>query len=123
MPIDAKQLVHIERTHLFWQQFFNEERLVAFDEVTAPGSYRHNGSVKDGTGLKAWAEALQKDFHLNVEIERTIPDGNRVAIYWVARPIRKSDKRKQPSVHGMNVLAFDEEGRITENWNCIGGLL
>jgi hypothetical protein len=123
MAITPDQIDIMERAHAFWQEFFNEERLEAFDEVTAPDNYHHNGELKDGSGLKKWVGELQHAFRLNVEIVRTIPHEDRVALYWVARPESKADGRKRESMHGMNVLVFDANHRITHNWNCMGALI
>lgn len=106
----------VEQVRKFWHQFFNEERLEAFDKL-AHADYKQNGRPSDGSHLKSWArDELFPSFKVHVAIVHEIEYENKVAVYWVANLAPRSGAPGVVATHGINILEFSGD-RVVNNWH------
>lgn len=116
----------------FWEKFFNEKDMTAFDRF-ASKTYQQNGSPSaDGAYLKQWVQGITSKYDLTVKVDRLIgaemmaklDDGAprkvvTVCIDWTATG-EPHDRSMEPLVAaGMNVLYFEGD-RVLQNWHCTG---
>ena len=115
-----------DATAEFWEQFFNQKDMTAFDRFVH-ATYQQNGmSSGDGEYLKQWVRGM-KDLSVKVErlfgaeMQVKLDDGDpkkvvTTCIYWTATGERDN---KPFTTSGMNVLYFDSESnRVLQNWHC-----
>jgi hypothetical protein len=115
-----------DATAEFWEKFFNQKDMEAFDRF-AHATYQQNGMPSaDGAYLKQWVQGMND---LSVTVERVVgaemgaklDDGDPLkivttCIYWTATGERDNKPFKTA---GMNILYFDaESNRVMQNWHC-----
>lgn len=120
-----------QRTLDFWQQFFNEGDMEAFDRFTHE-TYQENGMpTVDGASLKTWIQGVRTQYDLNVTVDRVaggmikakLDDGDPAMVVtacvdWTATGASRDSSQPPLLVHGMNVLFFEPEGKLVlQNWH------
>ena len=118
----------------FWQKFFNEGDMEAFDRFRHE-TYQENGMPSvDGTSLKEWIQGVRTAYELNVTVDRVIGANMRaklddsdaepvvtVCVDWTAAGVPRDPSMEPLLVHGMNVLFFEPEGKLVlQNWHSQG---
>ncbi len=114
-------------TRRFWEEFFNLGDPEAFDRLAASdGAYTFNGAPDDGTFLKQWLAGLKRELFINVSVDHLVrwvdPVSQKVmiGIYWTSRSRTRPDYLPSPPTHGVNILKFNADMRVVENWHVRG---
>ena len=103
-----------------------EGRFDKLDEIYGPGFVAHGGSRdytldEDNESGKAWRAAFPD---LKVAVERTVADGDLVAVHWSATGTNTvaaagmPGTGKKAAIEGMTFFRF-EGGRIVEEWSVM----
>ena len=120
MPHQDPITVAEAATREFWEKFFNEGDMNAFNRFAASG-YQENGTPgADGSGLKKWIEGVRARYDLQVTIDELLgaempaqlpgADGPAqvvtVSLSWTATGTPKESGESPFRTKGMNVLFF-----------------